>query len=35
MWPDRLAEEQRRGLTIDLGYAWTEIDGRRARGSRH
>jgi selenocysteine-specific elongation factor len=28
MWPDRLAEEQRRGLTIDLGYAWTEIDGR-------
>jgi len=29
MWPDRLAEEQRRGLTIDLGFAWTEIDGRR------
>ncbi len=29
MWPDRLAEEQRRGLTIDLGYAWTEIDGRQ------
>jgi selenocysteine-specific elongation factor len=28
MWPDRLAEEQRRGLTIDLGFAWTEIDGR-------
>jgi selenocysteine-specific elongation factor len=27
MWPDRLAEEQRRGLTIDLGFAWTEIDG--------
>jgi selenocysteine-specific elongation factor len=29
MWPDRLAEEQRRGLTIDLGFAWTEIDGRQ------
>lgn len=29
VWPDRLAEEQRRGLTIDLGFAWTEIDGRR------
>ncbi|MBV9089603.1 MAG: SelB C-terminal domain-containing protein [Mycobacteriaceae bacterium] len=29
MWPDRLAEEQRRGLTIDLGYAWTELDGRQ------
>ncbi|HEY7054003.1 MAG TPA: SelB C-terminal domain-containing protein [Mycobacterium sp.] len=28
-WPDRLAEEQRRGLTIDLGFAWTSIDGRR------
>ncbi|GLY68508.1 selenocysteine-specific translation elongation factor [Amycolatopsis taiwanensis] len=28
-WPDRLAEEQRRGLTIDLGFAWTELDGRR------
>jgi selenocysteine-specific elongation factor len=28
MWPDRLAEEQRRGLTVDLGFAWTEIDGR-------
>ena len=25
--PDRWAEEQRRGLTIDLGFAWTEIDG--------
>lgn len=23
--PDRLAEEQRRGLTIDLGYAWTTL----------
>ncbi|BBZ46960.1 SelB domain-containing protein [Mycobacterium parmense] len=29
MWPDRLAEEQRRGLTIDLGFAWTEVDGRQ------
>ncbi|KAA1248920.1 selenocysteine-specific translation elongation factor [Mycobacterium simiae] len=29
MWPDRLAEEQRRGLTIDLGFAWTELHGRR------
>jgi selenocysteine-specific elongation factor len=28
MWPDRLAEEQRRGLTIDLGFAWTTIGGR-------
>ncbi|WP_422743194.1 SelB C-terminal domain-containing protein [Mycobacterium sp. WMMD1722] len=28
MWPDRLAEEQRRGLTIELGFAWTQIDGR-------
>ncbi|KUH99860.1 selenocysteine-specific translation elongation factor [Mycobacterium sp. IS-3022] len=27
-WPDRLAEEQRRGLTIDLGFAWTTLDGR-------
>jgi len=25
--PDRWAEEQRRGLTIDLGFAWTELDG--------
>lgn len=23
--PDRLAEEQRRGLTIDLGFAWTTL----------
>ena len=23
--PDRLKEEQTRGMTIDLGYAWTEI----------
>ncbi|ODQ94987.1 selenocysteine-specific translation elongation factor [Mycolicibacterium holsaticum] len=29
MWPDRLAEEKRRGLTIELGYAWTEISGRQ------
>jgi selenocysteine-specific elongation factor len=29
MWPDRLAEEQRRGLTIDLGFAWTDIDGQQ------
>ncbi|PQE01794.1 selenocysteine-specific translation elongation factor [Mycobacterium sp. EPG1] len=28
MWPDRLDEEKRRGLTIDLGFAWTTIDGR-------
>jgi selenocysteine-specific elongation factor len=27
--PDRWAEERRRGLTIDLGYAWTDIDGLR------
>lgn len=27
-WPDRLAEEQRRGLTIDLGFAWTTLAGR-------
>jgi selenocysteine-specific translation elongation factor len=26
--PDRWAEERRRGLTIDLGYAWTDIAGR-------
>jgi selenocysteine-specific elongation factor len=25
--PDRLAEERRRGLTIELGYAWTELEG--------
>jgi selenocysteine-specific elongation factor len=29
MWPDRLAEERRRGLTIDLGFAWTELDGQQ------
>ena len=26
--PDRWAEEKDRGLTIDLGFAWTELDGR-------
>lgn len=25
--PDRLEEEHRRGLTIELGYAWTTLDG--------
>jgi selenocysteine-specific elongation factor len=25
MEPDRLAEEQRRGLTLDLGFAWTTL----------
>ena len=25
MEPDRLAEEQRRGLTIDLGFVWTDL----------
>jgi selenocysteine-specific elongation factor len=25
--PDRLEEERRRGLTIELGYAWTELEG--------
>jgi len=27
MAPDRLAEEQRRGLTIELGFFWTELAG--------
>ena len=27
--PDRLAEEQRRGLTIDLGFAWTTLPSGR------
>ena len=27
MEPDRFAEEQRRGLTLDLGYAWTTLPG--------
>jgi selenocysteine-specific elongation factor len=26
MEPDRWAEEKRRGMTIDLGYAWTTLD---------
>ncbi|MDN5930922.1 MAG: selenocysteine-specific translation elongation factor [Pseudonocardia sp.] len=26
MEPDRFAEEQRRGMTIDLGFAWTDLD---------
>jgi len=26
MEPDRWAEERRRGMTIDLGYAWTTLD---------
>jgi selenocysteine-specific elongation factor len=26
MEPDRYAEERRRGLTIDLGFAWTTLD---------
>jgi selenocysteine-specific elongation factor len=25
--PDRLAEEHRRGLSIELGYCWTSLDG--------
>ena len=25
--PDRWAQERARGLTIDLGYAWTDLDG--------
>jgi selenocysteine-specific elongation factor len=29
MQPDRWAEERRRGLTIDLGFAWTGLDGRQ------
>lgn len=27
MQPDRLAEERRRGLSIDLGYVWTTLPG--------
>ena len=30
MEPDRWAEERRRGMTIDLGYAWMTLAGRRA-----
>jgi len=29
MQPDRWAEERRRGLTIDLGFAWTDLAGHR------
>lgn len=29
MEPDRLAEEKRRGLTIDLGFAWTALPSGR------
>src|SRR3712207_335012 len=28
MEPDRYAEERRRGMTIDLGYAWTTLNGK-------
>ena len=34
MEPDRWAEERRRGLTIDLGFAWTTLPGGRAAGVR-
>src|SRR4051812_2727581 len=27
MEPDRWAEERRRGMTIDLGFAWTQLPG--------
>src|SRR5437763_6606726 len=30
MDPDRLAEEKARGLTIDLGFAWTTLPSGRA-----
>jgi selenocysteine-specific elongation factor len=30
--PDRFAEEKRRGLTIDLGYAWTRLGSGREVG---
>ena len=33
MEPDRWAEERRRGMTIDLGYAWMTLPAR-ARGSK-
>ncbi|QWF77795.1 selenocysteine-specific translation elongation factor [Amycolatopsis sp. CA-230715] len=29
MEPDRWSEERRRGLTIDLGFAWTDLSGTR------
>ena len=32
MDPDRLAEEKRRGLTIDLGYAWCRLPSGREIG---
>ena len=32
MDPDRLEEEKRRGLTIDLGFAWTTLPSRREIG---
>src|SRR5437773_1056822 len=32
MDPDRWAEEKRRGLTIDLGFAWTELPSGREVG---
>jgi selenocysteine-specific elongation factor len=32
MDPDRLAEEKRRGLTIDLGFAWTTLPSGREIG---
>ena len=32
MDPDRWAEEKRRGLTIDLGFAWTELPSGREIG---
>ena len=32
IYPDRFAEEKRRGLTIDLGYAWTTLPSGREVG---
>ncbi|MCR3722923.1 MULTISPECIES: SelB domain-containing protein [Prauserella salsuginis group] len=32
MEPDRLAEEQRRGLTVDLGFAWTRLSSDETGG---
>jgi selenocysteine-specific elongation factor len=29
MEPDRWAEERRRGLTIDLGFAWSDLEGEQ------
>ena len=34
MEPDRWAEERRRGMTIDLGFAWTELLASRRAPSR-